>query len=189
MGSDKKKKKAEEDDRSELEALREELARQKEALEAAVARQIAAETKLQQDQGTEVQTSSRRPRKIVRWDTDTDLQLMLAIQYVCNQEGTKIPWKKVAEALGPEFTEGAIVQHLAKLRNKREEQDKRVPPMLKRSSAIANRGNEGRIKEERTPSPPPSASQRKRRDPSTDMDSDDEFYVLDKRRQQPHYRA
>lgn len=64
---------------------------------------------------------------------DIDIQLLLAVQYSCNKGGTKIPWKEVAEVMGPKFTEGAIVQHLSKLRSKREEQEKWNPPPLKRS--------------------------------------------------------
>lgn len=64
---------------------------------------------------------------------DIDIQLLLAVQYSCNKGGTKIPWKEVAEVMGPKFTEGAIVQHLSKLRSKREEQEKWNPPPLKRA--------------------------------------------------------
>jgi hypothetical protein len=65
---------------------------------------------------------------------DIDIQLLLAIQYACNKTGTKVPWKETAEVLGPKFTEGAIVQHLAKLRTRREDLNKPCPPPLKRAA-------------------------------------------------------
>ncbi|KAJ5130339.1 uncharacterized protein N7515_006378 [Penicillium bovifimosum] len=196
MPSDKKTKKdeqtsrkAEEDTRNELEALREELARKNEALQAAMAQLNAAETKTQQEQRPKAQRSSRSNRKLVRWDTDIDIQLMLAIHCACNEKGTKIPWKKVAEELGPEFTEGAIVQHLGELRNEREELNKPVPTMPKRGAAIPTRVQEEHVKKKPTPSSPPSASKRKSRDPSTGRDSGDGFYALDKKRQQTPSRG
>ena len=44
----------------------------------------------------------------------------------------RIPWEKVAEMMGPKFTDGAIVQHLAKLRQKMVANNMAVPPPLKR---------------------------------------------------------
>lgn len=54
------------------------------------------------------------------------------LQYVCNDEGIRIPWDKVARGLGPDYSEGAIVQHLAKLRSRMAEMGIGVPPPLKR---------------------------------------------------------
>ena len=46
------------------------------------------------------------------------------VDSVSKQEGIKIPWDKVAKALGDRFTAGAIIQHLAKLRQKHLEADR-----------------------------------------------------------------
>lgn len=69
---------------------------------------------------------------------DLDNLLLLTIQSACNLTGVKIPWDKVAELMGPKFTEGAIVQHLSKLRLRRENNDLRVPPPLRRSVAVVS---------------------------------------------------
>lgn len=68
----------------------------------------------------------------MQWLEDLDKQLMLTMQSVCNMEGIRIPWNKVAEYMGGNVTEGAIVQHLAKTRNKMQEAGAPVPPALKR---------------------------------------------------------
>ena len=65
---------------------------------------------------------------------DLDILLLLTVQQSCNKNGVKIPWDKVAENMGPKFTEGAIVQHLSKLRLRREAEGKAVPPPLRRSA-------------------------------------------------------
>ena len=56
-------------------------------------------------------------------------------EYACSEEGVRIPWKKVAELMGPDFSEGAIIQHLAKLRHKMKDAHMPVPPQLKRGTA------------------------------------------------------
>lgn len=114
---------------------------------------------------------------------DTDIRLLLAIQYGCNKLGVKIPWKEVAEAMGPKFTEGAIVQHLSKLRTKREEQDKPNPPPLKRAGNGYHK-NDTNGKKEALPSPKedaaPSTRKRRHRSPS-DEDSEGSVYALKKK--------
>ena len=65
---------------------------------------------------------------------DIDKQVLLAVQYVCNLEGLRINWGKVAQVLGPDFTEGAIVQHLAKLRSKMIDVGLPVPPPMRRGT-------------------------------------------------------
>ena len=40
------------------------------------------------------------------------------IDSICKLKGLKMPWDDIAAALGPKFTAGAIIQHLAKLRQK-----------------------------------------------------------------------
>lgn len=61
--------------------------------------------------------------------------LLLTVQSVCNQLGVKIPWANVAETMGNNVTEGAIVQHLAKLRTRRIAANKEVPPPLRRGGS------------------------------------------------------
>ncbi|EXJ61011.1 hypothetical protein A1O7_05164 [Cladophialophora yegresii CBS 114405] len=76
--------------------------------------------------------SPSKPRTLNRWDDDLDKGLMLCIQYACTEAGLKIPWARVAEIMGPTFTEGGIVQHLAKLRNLMMSAGIPVPPSVKR---------------------------------------------------------
>ncbi|KIW68073.1 hypothetical protein PV04_04042 [Phialophora macrospora] len=76
--------------------------------------------------------SPSKPRVLNRWDDDLDKGLMLCIQYACTEAGLKIPWARVAEIMGPTFTEGGIVQHLAKLRNLMISAGIPVPPSVKR---------------------------------------------------------
>ncbi|KAJ5212398.1 uncharacterized protein N7498_004044 [Penicillium cinerascens] len=78
--------------------------------------------------------SSSKGRKLVRWDADLDVQLLLTVQAACNKAGVKIPWERVATMMGEKFTEGAIVQHLTKLRLRRITEKKAVPPPLRRST-------------------------------------------------------
>lgn len=68
---------------------------------------------------------------------DLDTLLLLTVQSACNLTGVKVPWEKVAQLMGPKFTEGAIVQHLSKLRIRREAAGQRVPPPLRRSVTAA----------------------------------------------------
>ncbi|GAD98028.1 predicted protein [Paecilomyces variotii No. 5] len=80
-----------------------------------------------------------RPKKrtLVRWDENLNELLLLTVQSVCNKEGVKIPWAKVAQTMGNNVTEGAIVQHLAKLRTRRVAANKDVPPPLRRGGSGA----------------------------------------------------
>ncbi|KIW44218.1 uncharacterized protein PV06_05245 [Exophiala oligosperma] len=71
-------------------------------------------------------------RNLVRWTDDLDKEVLLVVQYACAEAGIKIPWGRVAEIMGPHFTEGAIVQHLAKLRTLMAKLEIPVPPALKR---------------------------------------------------------
>ncbi|PKX99872.1 hypothetical protein P168DRAFT_322786 [Aspergillus campestris IBT 28561] len=75
-----------------------------------------------------------RPKKrnLVRWDDNLNEILLLTVQSVCNKNGIKIPWVEVAETMGHNATDGAIVQHLAKLRQRRVDAGKAVPPPLRR---------------------------------------------------------
>ncbi|KEF54900.1 uncharacterized protein A1O9_09343 [Exophiala aquamarina CBS 119918] len=82
-------------------------------------------------------TPLRMPaRDLVRWNDDIDKGLMLTIQYCCGESGIKIPWRRIAEVMGPKFTEGSITQHLAKLRKRMVADNIPVPPALKRGYNI-----------------------------------------------------
>lgn len=61
-----------------------------------------------------------------------DKKLLLTIQSVCNTDGVKIPWDKVGEIMGDQITDGAVIQHLAKLRQRMVAQGLSVPPPLRR---------------------------------------------------------
>ncbi|RAK96317.1 uncharacterized protein BO80DRAFT_497078 [Aspergillus ibericus CBS 121593] len=78
--------------------------------------------------------TSNRPKKrtLVRWDENLNELLLLTVQSVCNTNSIKIPWADVARTMGHNVTEGAIVQHLAKLRSRRVAAEKAVPPPLRR---------------------------------------------------------
>ena len=65
---------------------------------------------------------------------DLDQLLLLTIQSVCNHHKIKIPWDEVANTMGHNATEGGIVQHLSKLRARRVEDHKDVPPPLGRNN-------------------------------------------------------
>ncbi|KAL8956027.1 MAG: hypothetical protein Q9183_006442, partial [Haloplaca sp. 2 TL-2023] len=78
--------------------------------------------------------TTNRPakRNLVRWDDDKDKTLLLTMQYVMNQRSVRIPWNHIAQQMGPKFSEGAIVQHLSKLREKCAKAGIPVPPGLRR---------------------------------------------------------
>jgi hypothetical protein len=66
-----------------------------------------------------------------------DELLLLAIQSVCNAQSIKIPWADVATTMRNNVSEGAIVQHLAKVRSRRVASNKEVPPPLRRGGSGA----------------------------------------------------
>ncbi|OQE38917.1 hypothetical protein PENCOP_c007G06341 [Penicillium coprophilum] len=172
------RKRDNEADLAELERLRKQVAEQSKALKAEEAR------KEEESQGNR-QVNSRRQRTLVRWDVDTDIRLLLAIQYACNKLGVKIPWKDVAEAMGEKFTEGAIVQHLSKLRAKRDEQDKPNPPPLKRAANGYHKSDTNN-KKETLPSPkeetaPNTRNAKRRRRDQSDEESEESVYTLKKK--------
>ncbi|KAJ5171929.1 hypothetical protein N7492_004522 [Penicillium capsulatum] len=76
----------------------------------------------------------RPKRSLVRWDPDIDAHLLLSVQAACNANQIKIPWDKVASIMGDRFTDGSIIQHLSKLRVRREAEGKPCPPPLRRSN-------------------------------------------------------
>ena len=61
-----------------------------------------------------------------------DRKLLLAIQSVCNAAGLKIPWDKVGQLVDDKVSDGAVIQHLAKLRQRMVKQGVPVPPPLRR---------------------------------------------------------
>lgn len=61
-----------------------------------------------------------------------DKKLLLAIQSVCNSDGIRLPWDKVGELMGDRITDGAVIQHLAKIRQRMVSQGLDVPPPLRR---------------------------------------------------------
>ena len=95
----------------------------------------------------------KETRKLMRWDREfkqspdllTFMQLMLfaasvdqhvllAVDAVCTEQGTPIPWDDIAKSISPFLSGEAIKQHLAKVRKAREEVGQPVPPKPKKGS-------------------------------------------------------
>jgi hypothetical protein len=115
---------------------------------------------------------------------DLDKQVLLTVQYACNEAGVRIPWDDVAlkmcEIVGEDkFTGGAIIQHLSKLRSKMESHALKVPPPLRRGlminapSKIYAPGNK-RKGGPRTATTPKSSTARPKRSRARNLKSDDE---------------
>lgn len=103
------------------------------------------------------------------------------MQSACNANGVKLPWDKVAGIMGTKFTEGAIVQHLSKLRARRDADNKPVPPPLRRS-AVAGSGKQATSKE--------SKDNKKRKAGGSDEDSsDNEMFISRDDEEDPDYGA
>lgn len=66
-----------------------------------------------------------------------DKKLLLTIQSVCNSDGIKLPWDKIGEIMGDQISDGAVIQHLAKLRQRMVSQGLSVPPPLRRGGGNA----------------------------------------------------
>ncbi|EFE39321.1 conserved hypothetical protein [Trichophyton verrucosum HKI 0517] len=117
-------------------------------------------------------------RSIVRWCDELDRKLLLAIQSACNKCGVRIPWVEVALMMGSSITDGAIIQHLAKLRVRMVELGQDVPPPLRRSAGSAPKSAEA--EEGDTPAPKPAATRkansRKKGPKRSIYDTDDETY-------------
>ncbi|KAL1954836.1 hypothetical protein VTO42DRAFT_524 [Malbranchea cinnamomea] len=101
-------------------------------------------------------------RKIVRWNDELDRKLLLCIQSACNTHGIKLPWDEISNLMGNDISEGAIVQHLAKLRVRAVEAGLDVPPPLRRGGTNAN-------------SKPAKTGQKKKEDIETDTDNDSDY--------------
>jgi hypothetical protein len=116
---------------------------------------------------------------------ELDTLLLLTVQSACNLTGVKVPWEKVAELMGPKFTEGAIVQHLSKLRIRREAAGQRVPPPLRRSvtaaAAAAGGGGKGGL------NPGKNSRKRKGRSGIVDDDSSDGLDAQEEEDSDPEY--
>lgn len=63
---------------------------------------------------------------------EMDKRLLLALQSVCNTDGIRLPWDKVGVLMGDQISDGAVIQHLAKLRQRMVIQGLDVPPPLRR---------------------------------------------------------
>jgi hypothetical protein len=94
---------------------------------------------------------------------DLDKQVLLIVQYACNEAGVRIPWDDVArmmcEVTDQPVTGGAIIQHLSKLRSRMESYELGVPPPLKRGlpantpSKIYAPGNKRKVKPSKVKTP------------------------------------
>lgn len=73
--------------------------------------------------------------KCVNYAENLNELLLLTVQSVCNREGVKIPWAEVGKTMSEDISEGAIVQHLAKMRTRRLQSNKAVPPPLRRGGS------------------------------------------------------
>lgn len=75
-------------------------------------------------------------------------KLLLAIQSACNSAGVRVPWDKVGEIMGEQISDGAVIQHLAKLRQRMIQQGQLVPPPLRRGGGnpISTAKNAGSAK-------------------------------------------
>jgi hypothetical protein len=115
---------------------------------------------------------------------DLDKQVLLTIQYACNEAGVRIPWDDVAlkmcEIVEEEkFTGGAITQHLSKLRSKMESHALKVPPPLRRGlvvNAPSKRYAPGKKRGggPHTAKTPKSSTARPKRSRAQNLKSDDE---------------
>ncbi|KAK2746219.1 hypothetical protein FQN57_003341 [Myotisia sp. PD_48] len=94
---------------------------------------------------------AKRPstRSIVRWNDDLDRKLLLSIQSACNSNGIRIPWEDVAENMNGGISDGAIVQHLAKMRSRMADQGLDVPPPLRRGGPGPSRSSNTATKRNR----------------------------------------
>lgn len=61
---------------------------------------------------------------------DVDQLVLLTVDHVCVKQGIPIPWDDVARQIEPHLTGEAVKQHLAKVRNFREANGRKVPEKL-----------------------------------------------------------
>lgn len=124
---------------------------------------------------------------------DLDKQLLLSIQYACNEAGLRVPWDNVAKLMGDKFSDGAIVQHMSKLRQKMVENNLPVPPPLKRGTTVVPSkiyATSGTIRRKSMPdtpttapaavtTPKPKSAGKKRNRHHSDSDSDSPVEDMD----------
>lgn len=65
--------------------------------------------------------------KLTVYAADVDQFVLLAVDTVCNEHGTPVPWEYVAQKINYYVTGESIKQHLAKVRKYREENGRPVP--------------------------------------------------------------
>ena len=73
----------------------------------------------------------------------------------------RIPWDGVAKLMGEKFSDGAIVQHMSKLRQKMVENELPVPPPLKRGTTVVPSkiyATSGTVRRKSMPDTPTAAS-------------------------------
>src|ERR1700733_7723692 len=115
---------------------------------------------------------------------DLDKQVLLTVQYACNEAGVRIPWDDVALKMcgivgEDKFTGGAIIQRLSKLRSKMESHALKVPPPLRRGlminapSKIYAPGNKRKGRSSTAKNPKPSTA-RLERSKARNLRSEDE---------------
>ena len=95
---------------------------------------------------------------------EMDKKLLLTIQSVCNAENIKIPWDKVGAIMGERISDGAVIQHLAKLRVRMVAQNLDVPPPLRRGGGIVTPigfSGEGSGQSKSTPTKTPRSTPKK----------------------------
>ena len=104
---------------------------------------------------------ARQPRTLVRWGGEystskdslaanevvdwEEKMLMLSLQLAANERGITLPWYRVVHHLNNldiPATEGAIIQHLAKMRQRLVASGEGVPPALRRGG-VTNVGSKG----------------------------------------------
>ena len=117
------------------------------------------------------------------------------MQYACNEAGLRIPWDNVAKLMGDKFSDGAIVQHLSKLRQKMIDNNLPVPPPLKRGTTVVPSkiyATSGGVRRKSMPETPttsstavttpkakPSAAKKRSRRSGMDSDSDSQPENMD----------
>ena len=74
-----------------------------------------------------------------------DIQLLLNLQHVCSRKNIKLPWNEAAALVGPTISGGAVIQHLAKLRQRRLRDSLPVPDPLKRGGGLGVAPSTSRI--------------------------------------------
>ncbi|KAK5096274.1 hypothetical protein LTR70_003087 [Exophiala xenobiotica] len=96
-----------------------------------------------------------KQRNLVRWNDDLDKSLLLFITHTCTELGIKLPYDEVARRMGSSFSEGAIQQHIAKLRNQMAELNVAPVPGPPRRGNVTKRPSSVYTQKGRAGAPPP----------------------------------